>query len=72
MHDEAGRLVDDDEVLVLVGDAEVHCLRLELSSATLRRLELELLAAGEPVALCQLAAVDPHLAARQEPFCDTA
>src|ERR1700730_12555128 len=51
MHHEARRLVDHDQVLVLVHDAEIHLLRLELSDLLLRRVELELVAAGKAMAL---------------------
>src|SRR5579884_3087859 len=51
VHDEAGGLVDDEEVLVLVGNRELHLLRLDAGRRSLRRLELELLPAGKAVAL---------------------
>ena len=70
MDDEAGRLVDDQQVLVLVGDAEVHRLRLERRTRRLRRLELELLAALELPALRPRAAVDEHR--RKYPLRDAA
>ena len=42
MHDDARRLVDDEQVLVLVGDAQVELLGLEARRAPLRQLEVEL------------------------------
>ena len=62
MHDEAGRLVHDEEVLVLVHDSELHRLRFELALRLLRRLELDPLAAGEAVALRARHAGDEHAA----------
>jgi hypothetical protein len=50
MDDYARRLVDDEKVFVLVGDAEPDVLRNE-RGWRLERIELDLLAAGEPCAL---------------------
>src|SRR6266851_3967723 len=49
--DETRRLVDDEQMLVLVRDYEIHLLRLERGRARRRRLEVELLPALELVAL---------------------
>ena len=50
--DEPGRLVDDEQVLVLVGDPEVERLgRSSAGSAIAARIELDLLPAAQPVAL---------------------
>jgi hypothetical protein len=52
VNDEPGRLVDDDEIVVLVGDPKIHRLRNELRRpVTLRRVELEFLPAHESPAL---------------------
>ena len=48
MHDETGRLVDDGEMLVLVGNAQLDLLVLELPRRRLGDLELDLLPALEP------------------------
>ena len=60
MDDDARRLVDDQEILVLVGDPQPDVLRLE-RPRLLGRLELDLLAAGQPGALCRRGAVHEHL-----------
>jgi hypothetical protein len=65
--DDPGRLVDDEEVLVLVGDPERHLLRLQRSGGR-RRLELDRLAAREPVALGARLAVDQHRALLEQPL----
>jgi hypothetical protein len=72
MDDEPRRLVDDEEVLVLVRDVQVHRLRLERRHRRLRGLELELLAAGELVALLPRASVDEDAALAQQPLGDRA
>lgn len=69
--DDAGGLVDDQQVLVLVGDREGHVLALERRLRRLR-LELELVAGGEPVALRPRRAADRDLAALDQPFRDRA
>ena len=68
MHDETRRLVDDEQMLVLVRHDEIHLLRLERARRCGRRLELELLPALELVALRARAAVDEHAAAAQQPL----
>jgi hypothetical protein len=60
MDDEPGRFVDDEEVLVLVGDAQIELLGLERRRPSRRYVELELLAAFEPVALRADGSVDEH------------
>src|SRR5438445_299740 len=65
MHDEAGALVDDEQVLVLVRNTQVKVLRDEVARRRRRRLELDLLAAGELRALCPRAAVDEYAAVAQ-------
>jgi len=57
MDDNTRRLVDDDEMLVLVGDAEPDILRNE-RRRRLERVELDFLAASEPGALLPSGAVD--------------
>ncbi len=66
--DDARRLVDDEQVLVLPGDAEVDVLCLELRLRPLGRLELELLAAGHPVALPACGAVHGDGAGGKQPL----
>jgi hypothetical protein len=51
MDDEARRLVHDEQVLVLVGDAQVELLGLETRRAPFRKLDVELVPGREPVAL---------------------
>src|SRR5437762_9995920 len=70
MDDEPGRLVDDEEVLVLVRDDQLHLLRLEGARHRTGRLELELLAAGEPRALRARGAVHEHAAVAEQAFGD--
>ncbi len=72
MHDDAGALVDDEQVLVLVRNAQVHVLGSEIARRRHGRLELELLAAGERRALRPHAAVDQHAALAQQSFRDSA
>ena len=62
VHHDSRRLVDDQQVLVLVRDDEVHRLWLERRRRHCRRLEFDLLAACELVALRPRAAVDEHSA----------
>ena len=68
VNDEARGLVHDHEVLVLVGDAQVHRFRRELGGLLLRRFELHLFAAGEPLALAERPAVDEHRPRFEQPF----
>src|SRR5438477_8102086 len=65
--DEPGRFVDDDQVVVFVGDPQVHLLRRQGRLRSLRRLELDLLATGQAMALDLTSAVDEH-ALRQDTF----
>ena len=61
VHDHAGGLVHDQQVLVLVGDAQpLDRLRLEHALPALGQLERELLAACQPVALRAHGAVNEH------------
>ena len=66
VHDDAGRLVDDQQMLVLVGDAEIDLLGLERLRRLRRQLHLDLLAALQAVALRPRASVHPHRAGRQQ------
>src|SRR5919204_834251 len=68
MDNEAGRLVDYHQVLVLVGNAEVHLLRHQSGLPVRRRLELHLLPTRKPVALADDASVDEHAASLEQPF----
>ena len=65
MDDDPGRLVDHEQVLVLVGDPEGQLLRLE-ALRCLERLEGHFLAAFEPVALGAGRAVHEHAFLRQQ------
>jgi hypothetical protein len=64
--DEAGRLVDDEQVLVLIRDAKIEILELECGPPTLRYLDLEPLTAREPMALCARRTVDAHALLAQQ------
>ena len=66
MNDDARRLVHDEQVLVLVGEAQVE--RLCDERRRNRRFELDLLALLEPVGLRARDAVDAHLAGREQPL----
>ena len=68
MGDDACRLVDDEEMLVLVRDAQVHRLADDICGRGGRRLELDLLAAGEPVALRLRSSVDADVPRGEEPL----
>ena len=58
MDDEPGRLVDDEQVLVLVGDPQRQLLRLERARRRVGHLDRQLLPALQPVALRTAAPVD--------------
>jgi hypothetical protein len=58
MHDDTGRLVHHEQMRVLVGNAERNLLALDRRRPLRRKLDLELLAALEAVALGPPAAVD--------------
>jgi hypothetical protein len=62
VNDEPRRLVDDQEMLVLVGDAELSLLGFESAFGFDGWLDLEQLAPLEPVTLRSLRAVDPDRA----------
>ena len=62
MHDDAGRLVDDEEVLVLPGDRDRRLFRDELRRGLHGRFELELFTASQPVTLRPRGSVDEHTA----------
>ena len=66
VHDDPGRLVDDEQVLVLVGNAERHVLRFDRRRRGLGRLELDLLPALEAMALGTQLSVDSHDTSGQE------
>src|SRR6478672_7278681 len=68
MDDDARRLVDDQDVLVLPGDTERHVLVLQLMGNGLRDGQLELLAAFEPVRLRPPLAVDDRRAFLHQPL----
>jgi len=71
VNDEPGRLVDDDEIVVLVGDPKIHRLRNELRRpVTLRRVELELLPAHESPALGDRLPIDEHGLCFEQAFGD--
>jgi hypothetical protein len=58
MDDDSGRLVDDEQVLVLVRDSELAPLRLEAGVDLLWKFDLDDLAALKPLALGPQLAVD--------------
>ncbi len=66
--DHAGRLVDDEQVVVLVRDAKRDVLPLDRGRATIRQLELDLLPAFEPMALRPPGAVDERASLADEPL----
>jgi hypothetical protein len=68
MDDHPGRLVDHEEVLVLVRDSQVALLGLEIPFGALGDLHLDELAALEPVALRPAFAVDAHRTGGEEPL----
>jgi hypothetical protein len=68
MHHDPGRFVHDEQVLVLVRDPERQILGLQLARAQVRRLEDQLLAAREPVALGPRLAVEKRAALFQQPL----
>src|SRR5262249_4969791 len=66
--DDSGRLVDHEQVLVLIGDPQVPRLRLEVGLALLRNLDLEHLPALEPVALRPHRTVQADGSRRKQPL----
>ena len=68
MHDDAGGLFHDEQVVVLVRDAEIDLLGLDLAGGLGRKLHLQVLAALEPVALRPRTPVDSDVAALDEPL----
>ena len=68
VHDQPGGLVDDEQVLVLVGDPQVHRLRDERRPTRRGRLEGDLLPTRQPVALRPQNAVDEHRPLSHEPL----
>jgi hypothetical protein len=67
--DQPGRLVDDEQVLVLVGDPQVERLLLQLGRGEDSGVELDLFATGQPVALRARFPVDGDGAGGQETLC---
>src|SRR5687767_13053107 len=68
MHDDAGGLVDDQKMLVLVGDAKRHLLRLELGRTARWYVDFQLLTACQPMAFRAPSAVDENAALAEEPL----
>ena len=68
MHDDARRLVDDEQVLVLVRDAQLLRLRLERAIRLLDERDLDQLTARQPVTFCQRLAVNPDRPAGDQTF----
>jgi hypothetical protein len=68
MDDDSGRLVHDEEVLVLPGDLERNLLALEHGRRVLGNRQLQLLAALEPVRLRPPLSVHDRGALLQQPF----
>jgi hypothetical protein len=66
MDDDSGRLVDDEQVLVLVRDPELPLLRLQACADLLSNLDLEHLPALQPMALRPWLAVHADGAAREQ------
>jgi hypothetical protein len=66
--DHAGRLVDDEQVLVLVCNPQVARLRLQNRLHPLARVDLDELPAHQPVALRPGLAVNPNGPARDQTF----
>jgi len=60
VHDQTGRLVDDDQRLVLVHHVERDWFSGERDARFLERVERDSLAAGDEVARTRFAAVHPH------------
>jgi hypothetical protein len=70
MDDHAGRLVDDEQMLVLPSDPQVALLGDERATrAGITRLEFDLFPTGEPVALRERAPVDPNCGCLEQPLC---
>ena len=68
MHDDAGGLVDDEEMLVLVRDHELGEIARRLRDGRRRRLDRDLLTADELVALGAGLTVHQHGARGEEPL----
>ena len=68
MHHDARRLVDDEQVLVLVRDPERHVLRLHLDLRPLPNHDGQLLAAGDTVALRARQPVDSDRSVGEQPL----
>jgi hypothetical protein len=66
MHDHPGGLVHDQQMLVLVCDPEVALLGLERHVFALRGLDLDQLAALEPIALWAALTVDADRSGREQ------
>ena len=66
MDDDSGRLVDDEQMLVLVRDPQLARLRLQDHGLALPGIDLQQLPTHEPVALRTRLAVNPHCPARQQ------
>jgi hypothetical protein len=68
MDDDAGRLVDHEDVVVLPGDLERHLLALQYGGRAFGNRQLQLLAALEPVRLCPPLPVHDSGALLQQPL----
>ena len=68
MNDDAGRLVDDEEMLVLERDRELGKVDRRLVGGRSRSLDRDLLATGELVALRPRLSVHEHCPGREEPL----
>jgi hypothetical protein len=62
MHDEPRRLVDDEQVLVFVGNSQLSLLCLQSRLRALARSDLDSLPALEPVTFRDTFTVDKHRA----------
>ena len=66
MDDHPRRLVDNEQMRILVGDPQIARLRLQGDVPPLGGIYLQQLAAGEAVALRARLAVHPHCTAREQ------
>ena len=68
MHDEARRLIDDDQVVILVKHTEVHRFGLEPARLCRRHHPAEPITLAQPDARSGRSIVDPNMAVRDQPL----
>src|SRR5260370_10402548 len=68
MHDEPGRFIDDDQVLVLVKHAQLHRLGLQAGWNGCRDLPTETIARPQPACRTGRPIVEADLALRGQPL----